>query len=133
MYPEFSIEFKKFLKEHGLKEDNYARNIIYWLMTEKDADLDDLKCGFYYDMDLKDGEFVSTIIRREISNRLLIHHINPITIEDIELRRDCVFDPDNLICTANNTHQAIHYGDATLLAILPQERRRGDTCLWKRY
>ena len=67
---------------------------------------------------------------REIYSRLIVHHINPITIEDIELGRDCVFDPDNLISTVHNTHQAIHFGDSSLLIRLPQERRRGDTNLW---
>lgn len=69
----------------------------------------------------------------EISYRIVIHHINPITIDDIEMRRDCVFDPNNLIMTSHNTHQAIHYSDESLLFTLPQERKRGDTCLWKAY
>jgi hypothetical protein len=67
---------------------------------------------------------------RIIYSRLIVHHINPITIEDIELGRACVFDPDNLISTTHNTHQAIHYGDKSLLVRLPQDRRKGDTYLW---
>lgn len=69
---------------------------------------------------------------REILGRIIVHHINPITIEDIELGRDCVFDPDNLICVSHNTSNAIHYGDSSLLIRLPQERRKGDTRLWTR-
>ena len=68
---------------------------------------------------------------REIYDKILIHHINPIALEDIEFRRDCVFDEENLICSSNNTHQAIHYSDSALLMKLPQERMKGDTCLWK--
>jgi hypothetical protein len=68
---------------------------------------------------------------REIFDRVIIHHMNPITIEDIELSRDCIFDPDNLICTSHDTSNAIHYGDRSLLMKLPQERRKGDTQLWK--
>ena len=68
---------------------------------------------------------------REIFGRIIIHHINPITVEDIERGSDCLFDPDNLICTSHNTSQAIHYGDASLLIRLPQERRKGDTHLWQ--
>lgn len=68
---------------------------------------------------------------RVIVGRMIVHHINPITIEDIELGRDCVFDPDNLITTSHNTSNAIHYGDASLLILVPKERRKGDTILWR--
>lgn len=68
---------------------------------------------------------------REIFGRIIVHHINPITIEDIEFGRDIIFDPNNLICCSHNTSNAIHYGDASLLIKLPQQRRKGDTKLWK--
>lgn len=61
-----------------------------------------------------------------------IHHINPITIEDIQNRNPLVLDPNNLITTSFNTHQAIHFGDESLLPHDPVERRPGDTCPWKR-
>lgn len=67
---------------------------------------------------------------RDIFGRVIVHHINPITYEDIELGRDCVFDPNNLVCTSHMTSQAIHFGNASLLATLPKERRKGDTTLW---
>ena len=67
---------------------------------------------------------------REIFDRIIVHHINPITPEDIEMSRDCLFDLDNLICTSHNTSNALHYGDASILMALPQERRKGDTALW---
>jgi len=70
---------------------------------------------------------------RAIHGRLLIHHINPITIEDIEKGTDCIFDLNNLICTTHDTHNAIHYGDESLLPKLPIERRKGDTCPWKAF
>lgn len=68
----------------------------------------------------------------DIRGRILIHHINPITIEDIKNRYSIVFDPDNLICVSHNTHNAIHYGDVNLLIIGPVERTANDTCPWKR-
>jgi hypothetical protein len=68
---------------------------------------------------------------REIFDRIIVHHMNSITIEDIEQSRDCIFDPDNLICTSHSTSNAIHYGDKSLLTNLPQERQKGDTRLWK--
>lgn len=67
----------------------------------------------------------------EIHGRILIHHINPITIDDAIKRREKVFDPENLICVTHNTHNAIHYGDKSLLITGPIERRANDTCPWK--
>lgn len=60
-----------------------------------------------------------------------VHHIEPITIDDIINRSNKVFDMDNLITTVFGTHQAIHYGDSTQLSVLPIVRRPGDTCPWK--
>ena len=67
----------------------------------------------------------------EISGFIVIHHMNPITPEDIELGREHVFDPEFLICTADLTHKAIHYSDESLLPKMPVERRRNDTCPWR--
>lgn len=60
-----------------------------------------------------------------------IHHINPITIEDIKNRDPKVFDMENLILCSFNTHQAIHYGSEAMLPKTPIERRPGDTCPWR--
>ena len=68
---------------------------------------------------------------RRIYGRVTIHHINPITVEDIERGAACVLDPNNLVCTSHDTHNAIHYGDASLLITMPPERRKGDTHQWK--
>lgn len=67
----------------------------------------------------------------EIRGRILIHHINPITVEDIIERSHKVFDPENLICVSHNTHNAIHYGDKDMLVTAPVERRKNDMCPWK--
>lgn len=68
----------------------------------------------------------------EITDDILVHHMNPLTVEDIEQERDSIFDPEFLICTCRLTHNAIHYGDENLL---PQaifvERAPNDTCPWK--
>jgi hypothetical protein len=63
---------------------------------------------------------------------IMVHHINPITKEDILERNPCLFDPENLITTIKRTHDAIHYGDKSLLNLPPVERRPNDTCPWKR-
>lgn len=69
---------------------------------------------------------------REMSNQPgFVHHINPITIEDILNRDPKIFDLDNLILCSFDTHQAIHYGSEQMLSKDPVERKPGDTCLWR--
>lgn len=65
-----------------------------------------------------------------IYGRVIIHHINPLSIEDIESGSSKVFDMDNLVCVSHMTHEAIHYGDENLLPKDPIERKPGDTRLW---
>lgn len=70
---------------------------------------------------------------REIyGERIIIHHINPLTLEDIERHSDKLLDPENLITTVHNTHNAIHYGDSSLLILDPIVRTKNDTCPWKK-
>ena len=68
----------------------------------------------------------------EIFGKILIHHINPITAKDILNRNPKVFDPENVITTVHNTHNAIHYGDENLLITAPIERSINDTCPWRK-
>lgn len=63
---------------------------------------------------------------------VIIHHLNPITYEDILELRPCVFDPENVICTGMKTHNAIHYGDENMLILPTVERSRNDTCPWRK-
>lgn len=67
----------------------------------------------------------------EIGGIIILHHINPITIDDVKNRRRCVFDPENVVCVSHRTHEAIHYGDDTLLMKGPVVRRPGDTIPWR--
>lgn len=67
----------------------------------------------------------------EIYDRILVHHMNPITARDIEHETEFLIDPEFLISTVHNTHNAIHYGDESLLPLLPIERTPFDTCPWK--
>ncbi len=69
---------------------------------------------------------------RKIETRILVHHMNPITKEDILRRSKFLLDPEYLICTIKNTHDAIHYGDESKLILAPVERSKYDTCPWKR-
>lgn len=101
--------------------ERYLNQTLYrsrqWKKTRSDVIVRDNGC----DLAIPD---------REIYERLIVHHLNPITIEDIENGNPCVFDLNNLICNSLNTHNALHYGDASLLPKLLPERTRGDTCPW---
>lgn len=70
--------------------------------------------------------------REILSNKILIHHMNPITVNDILKRSDYVLNPEFLITTILNTHNAIHYGDSELLYKDPIIRFKNDTCPWRR-
>lgn len=65
-----------------------------------------------------------------IFGRIVVHHLNPITPEDIELEKSVVFDPENLVCVSFDTHEAIHYGSDALLPKDYAPRVPGDTKLW---
>ena len=67
----------------------------------------------------------------EIRGKIILHHINPLTHDDLINRREVLFDPENIICVTHNTHNAIHYGDANLLITGPIERTANDTCPWR--
>ena len=69
---------------------------------------------------------------REIYGKIIIHHMNPITIQDIEQESDFLLDPEFLISTVHETHNAIHYGEENLLIRMPIERKPNDTCPWRR-
>ena len=68
----------------------------------------------------------------EIRGKILIHHMNPIGIKDIQQVNKILLDPEYLITTMLSTHNAIHYGDESLLVKDPIERSKNDTCPWKR-
>lgn len=67
----------------------------------------------------------------DIHGRILVHHMNPITKRDILDRSKYLLDPEYLICTIKNTHDAIHYGDDSLLVKAPIVRTKNDTCPWR--
>lgn len=69
---------------------------------------------------------------REIYGKIIIHHMNPITVQDIERESEFLLDPEFLISTVHETHNAIHYGDENLLIRDPIERKPNDTCPWRR-
>lgn len=80
---------------------------------------------------VRDGGCDLGVDGHEIHGIIVVHHMNVITIDDIEQDRDEIYDPELLVSTSLNTHNAIHYGDKSLLPKLPVERRRNDTCPWR--
>lgn len=72
------------------------------------------------------------VLDREIQGRILVHHMNPINVEDILRKSKFLLDPEYLISTMKSTHDAIHYGDSSLLITAPIERTKNDTCPWRR-
>lgn len=103
--------------------DRYLNQIFYkskeWLSIRNYVITRDMGC----DLGVPDHE-----IR---GNKIIIHHMNPITKEDILNRSDILLNPEYLICTVKNTHDAIHYGDSNLLYTDPIERSKNDTCPWR--
>ena len=69
---------------------------------------------------------------RPIESRIIIHHLNPITRDDIINQTEFLLNPEYMICTIKRTHDAIHYGDESLLFDAPIERTKNDTCPWRR-
>ena len=67
----------------------------------------------------------------EIYGRILIHHMNPITVKDVELSTEYLMNPEYLVCVTHNTHNAIHYGDEKQIITGPIVRTKNDTCPWK--
>lgn len=102
--------------------DRYVNQMLYrsqkWLETRRKVIIRDKGC------DLGIPEY-------EIGDRIIVHHMNPITLEDIEEERPEIFNPEFLISTSFITHNAIHYGDESLLPKLPAERSANDMCPWK--
>ena len=64
-------------------------------------------------------------------DKIIIHHINPITIDDVKERGFAVMDPENLICVTYKTHNLLHYGSESPVPKVVAERKRNDTCPWR--
>ena len=126
--PTFEERFKylKLIGKVGEKTfgfDRYLNQIFYksyaWLKVRDSVIIRDCGCDL-------------GISGREIYGKILVHHMNPIEDKDLINKNDIILDPEYLICTTKNTHDAIHYGDTDLLFTDPIIRSKNDTCPWKR-
>jgi hypothetical protein len=112
--------------------DRYLNQILYntpeWKNFRRDIIIRDNGC----DLGIQDRVIAPDIgVRLPRTSNVYIHHINPITKEDVLRRKPMIFDPENVICCSFKTHQAIHYGDSNLLEQQLVERRPNDTCPWR--
>lgn len=116
------LQLKGFVGKDTFGHDRYLNQVLYhspeWRKLRRDIILRDegrdLACDGY-----------------DIYGSIIIHHLNPITVEDVLNRSPNVFDPNNLVCTSDATHKAIHYGDIASLLVAPVVRTKNDTCPWR--
>lgn len=87
--------------------------------------------NFRHSIVIRDGGWDLGVEGYPVIDRGFIHHINPITIEQLSQGSDCLFDPENVILCSFDTHNAIHYGINRSLNKDLIERRPGDTCPWR--
>jgi hypothetical protein len=103
--------------------DRYLNQYFYtsykWRQVRRDVIVRDEACDL-------------GIPERAIFGHIRVHHMNPVTIEDLELERDITINPEYLICVSLNTHNAIHFGNKKGFFDLPIDRKKGDTRLWNR-
>lgn len=125
--PKFEDRFKYLMLGGGVGEetfgfDRYLNQVFYhsteWKQIRNDVIVRDMGC----DLAFPD---------REIFGRILVHHMNPISLKDIANRSEFLLNPEYLISTCKRTHDAIHYSDESILYEEPIVRRPGDTCPWK--
>ena len=104
--------------------ERYLNQALYtssdWRRFRRDMIIRDNGC----DMALPDRDIPEGCI-------IILHHINPLSLEDVEERSPAIFDPENVVCVSDRTHRAIHYGDISLLTLGPVVRRPHDTCPWR--
>lgn len=111
---EDTFGFDRYLNQMFYRSD-------YWRDVRDEVIIRDLGCDL-------------GILEREIPEgvNIIVHHMNPITKDDIVNRTEYLLEPEYLISTIDITHKAIHYGDISLLMSNPIERRKFDTCPWRR-
>ena len=127
-FPTFEERYRYLRLEGKVGEDTFGFD--RWLNQSfyKDREWRAIR----YKVIIRDNGCDLGIPDREIHSRIIVHHMNPITKDDILYRSAFLLNPEYLICTVKNTHDAIHYGDEGLLIKVPIERTRNDTCPWRR-
>lgn len=102
--------------------DRYLNQVLYCSQEWK---------RFRRQVIIRDNGCIFGLDGYDINGRLIVHHINPITLEQIEQRDPMIFSMENVVCVTHKVHEAIHYGDESLIPTDPIIRKPNDTCLWK--
>lgn len=116
------LKLKGIVGEATFGYDRYLNQLLYtsgeWRRIRRDIILRDNGCDL-------------AVEGYDIQDIIIVHHMNPISVEDLIDFSEDVINPEYLICVSHDTHNAIHYGDKSLLTREPIERKPGDTCPWK--
>lgn len=117
------LKLNGYVGEETFGFDRYLNQVFYhsaeWKRIRRDVIVRDGGC----DLGIQD---------EPIAGRILIHHMNPISVSDIVGKTDLLLNPDYLICVSRDTHNAIHYGDEKIFeSRKPITRTPNDTCPWK--
>lgn len=142
MYDSFLDRFK-YLKLDGqvgrdtFGFDRYLNQIFYncyeWKVARSETIIRDNGCDLGIAGREIDGEYYidSRDKKKTKSSLIIVHHMNPITVEDVKNRNPIIFNPEFLITTVLRTHNAIHYGDVNSIPTEHIERRPNDTIPWR--
>jgi len=116
------LKLNGFVGEETFGYDRYLNQTLYkspeWRSLRRDIIIRDNGC----DLGLEGYD---------IQGMIIVHHMNPISIDDLKTFSGDVVNPEYLICVSSLTHKAIHYSNKDLLPNLPVDRKPGDTCPWK--
>lgn len=116
------LKLKGIVGEATFGYDRYLNQLLYtsgeWRRIRRDIILRDNGCDL-------------AVEGYDIQDIIIVHHMNPISVEDLIDFSEDVINPEYLICVSHDTHNAIHYGDKSLLTRELIERKPGDTCPWK--
>lgn len=118
------LKLRGVIGEETFGHDRYLNQLLYkdytWRRVRDEVIARDFGCDLgVIGHEYAEGEVV------------IVHHMNPITIDDVIARKPYVFDPEYLVSCRHKTHNAIHYSDSSILVIEPIERKKNDTCPWK--
>lgn len=112
-----SVGLETFGFDRYLNQTFYQRN-PHWQRLRRELIIRDNGCDLAH-------------LDHPVNKRIILHHLNPITEQDLLNESTVLFDPENLICVSHNTHNAIHYGSDELLPKGEIERKPNDTCPWR--
>lgn len=126
--PTFEERFEYLRLRGQVGKDTFGFDAIFRQMFLKSKEWRDFRTHII----VRDNACDLGVDGREIYGKIIIHHLNPINLDDIWNNTEFLMNPEYVICTSHLTHNAIHYGDSNLLAKNPIVRTPNDTCPWKR-